>query len=66
VIREVLNEGNAAFCEPADVEGWKKEIELLLADDSRRSRLGTQARKDVEQLTWIKRAEKVMNGFETS
>jgi glycosyltransferase involved in cell wall biosynthesis len=64
-IREVLNEGNAAFCEPADVGSWKAKIELLLADDSRRSRLGSQARKDVEQLTWGKRAERVMNGFET-
>ena len=59
-IREVLNEGNAVFCEPADVGKWKSAIESLLADESRRHQLGSQARKDVERLTWVKREEKVM------
>ncbi len=62
-IREVLNEGNAAFCEPADIEKWKVEIESLLGDESRRHMLSTQARKDVEQLTWVKREERVMAGL---
>jgi glycosyltransferase involved in cell wall biosynthesis len=35
-IREVLNEGNAVFCEPAEIEKWKVEIEKLLADEPRR------------------------------
>ena len=60
VIREVLNEGNAVFCEPEDVGKWKVEIEKLLADEPRRLALGAQARKDVEQLTWLKREERVM------
>ena len=60
VIREVLNEGNAVFCEPEDVGKWKVEIEKLLADEPRRLALGAQARKDVEQLTWVKREERVM------
>ena len=60
VIREVLNEGNAVFCEPGDVGNWEMEIEKLLADEPRRLALGKQARKDVEQLTWIKREERVM------
>ena len=64
-IREVLNEGSAVFCEPANAEKWKQEIESLLANESRRHELGSQARKDVEQLTWLKRGEKVMKGFET-
>lgn len=64
-IREVLNEGSAVFCEPANVERWKLEIESLLADESRRHELGSQARKDVEQMTWLKREGKVMKGFET-
>ncbi|MBI3152039.1 MAG: glycosyltransferase, partial [Chloroflexi bacterium] len=76
-IREVLNEGNAIFVEPGgrvDGDGfspsyqdhigkWKVEIESLLADESRRLELGAQARKDVEQLTWVKREERVMNRF---
>jgi glycosyltransferase involved in cell wall biosynthesis len=63
VIREVLNDGNAVFCEPDDIGNWKLEIESLLADESRRRELGSQARKDVEQLTWLKREERVMEGF---
>ncbi len=62
-IREVLNERNAVFCEPDDVGKWKKEIESLLADESRRRELSGQARKDVEQLTWVKREENVMENF---
>jgi glycosyltransferase involved in cell wall biosynthesis len=63
VIREVLNEDNAVFCEPDDIGKWKVEIESLLADVSRRQVLSSQARKDVERLTWVKREERVMERF---
>jgi glycosyltransferase involved in cell wall biosynthesis len=63
-IREVLNEGNAVFVEAGNWEvvsgKWKVAIESLLADESRRQVLSSQARKDVEQLTWVKREERVM------
>jgi glycosyltransferase involved in cell wall biosynthesis len=67
-IREVLNEGNAVFCEPDDIgkrrpealEVWKAAIESLLGNGSRRRELGNQARKDVELLTWVKREERVL------
>ncbi len=62
-IREVLHGGNAVFCEPDDIRKWKLEIESLLADDSRRNELGSQARKDVENLTWIKREQRVVDVF---
>jgi glycosyltransferase involved in cell wall biosynthesis len=62
-IREVLNEGNAVFCEPDEPGMWKVAIEALLGDESRRLRLGAQARRDVEQLTWIKRQERILRGF---
>ena len=69
-IREVLNEGNAVFVEAVEkgnwesgVGNWRKGIESLLADESRRRELGTQARNDVEQLTWVKREERVMKKF---
>jgi glycosyltransferase involved in cell wall biosynthesis len=60
VIREVLNEKNAIFCNPDVVEDWKAKIESLLLDDARRNELGTQARKDVEGFTWVKRAENIL------
>jgi glycosyltransferase involved in cell wall biosynthesis len=63
VIREVLNEKNAVFCEPDDVGKWKVEIGKLLADESRRVALGKQALQDVQGYTWLARAEKIMRGF---
>lgn len=65
-IREVLNEGNAVFCEAGNLEGWKAAIESLLADESRRLVLGAQARKKVEQLTWVKREERILNHLPAS
>jgi len=74
-IREVLNEGNAVLCEAGDWElvpstelragigDWRLAIEALLADEQRRFALGAQAHKDVERLTWVKREERVMEGF---
>ena len=63
VIREVLNENNAVFCEPDHTENWKLEIESLLADETRRIEMGNQARRDVEGYTWVARAKRIMNNF---
>ncbi len=63
VIREVLNEKNAVFCEPDNVEDWKLGIEKLLADESRRVALGKQAQEDVRKFTWLARAKKIMLGM---
>jgi glycosyltransferase involved in cell wall biosynthesis len=63
VIREVLNEKNAAFCEPDNLVDWKLGIEKLLVDESRRIELGKQAKEDVQKFTWLARAEKILAGF---
>ena len=63
VIREVLNESNAAFCKPDEIEDWKLEIDTLLADETRRAKLGSQARRDVEKFSWLKREERVLEGL---
>jgi glycosyltransferase involved in cell wall biosynthesis len=62
-IREVLNEGNAVFCEPDETGDWRLAIEALLGDEARRVALGTQARRDVEMFSWVKREEMVMGKF---
>jgi glycosyltransferase involved in cell wall biosynthesis len=66
-IREVLNDGNAVLCEAGNwelvIDDWKAAIESLLGDESRRHVLSSQARKDVEQLTWVKREERVVELF---
>jgi glycosyltransferase involved in cell wall biosynthesis len=63
VIREVLNEKNAVFCIPDDVDDWKLGVEKLLTDESRRVELGKQAKEDVQKFTWLARAEKILAGF---
>jgi len=63
VIREVLNQDNAVFCEPDDIGKWKVAIESLLGDELRRRGLGSQARKDVERFTWVKREGEVLKYF---
>jgi len=60
VIREVLNEKNAIFCEPSDTSEWKSVIDALLANEQFRLALGQQARKDVQGYTWIERAKKIL------
>jgi glycosyltransferase involved in cell wall biosynthesis len=66
-IREVLNERNAVLVEAGDWEAvvgyWRLEIEALLADEPRRQVLASQARRDVTQLTWVKREERVLRGM---
>ena len=63
VIREVLNERNAVFCEPDNVRDWGPEIEALIHDDAHRIDLGKQARQDAQGYTWVSRAQRIMNGF---
>ena len=63
VIREVLNERNAVFCKPDDIENWRLEIRSLLSDKTRRIELGSRARQDVQGYTWLARAECILNGF---
>ena len=63
VIREVLNEQNAVFCEPDHMEDWRLEVESLLGNANRRLVLGNQARRDVQGYTWVARAKRIMNHF---
>ena len=63
VIHEVLNEGNAVFCEPGEVTAWERMLRELLDDETRRFALGAQARKDVRGYTWASRAEHALEGF---
>jgi glycosyltransferase involved in cell wall biosynthesis len=65
-IREVLNDENAVLVgEMGDerIGDWRLEIENLLGDESLRMKLGNQARKDVEQFSWVKREEKIFSLF---
>ena len=63
VIREVLNEKNAVFCEPDDLDDWRLGIEKLLGDETRRVKLGKHAKEAIADYTWLARAEKILDGF---
>ncbi|HUI88697.1 MAG TPA: glycosyltransferase family 4 protein [Anaerolineales bacterium] len=63
VIREVLNESNAVFCAPGDLNAWKNVIENLWNDEGRRTSLAKQARRDVERYTWIAREQRALENF---
>lgn len=63
VIREILNEKNAVFCQADQVEDWEQKINSLLADTARRRELAARARQDVQGYTWVARAGHILNGF---
>ena len=63
VIREVLNEKNAVFCEPDQLENWRIAIEGLLADEGRRAELGKRAREEIKGYTWLRWAKKIVQGM---
>jgi len=45
------------------IENWKLAIEALLGDETRRRALGAQAQRDVERYSWLRREERVLEGF---
>jgi glycosyltransferase involved in cell wall biosynthesis len=63
VIREVLDEHNAVFCPPEDIRVWRASLDDLLADSRLRASLAKQARSEVEQYTWLARAQQILEGF---
>ncbi len=63
VIHEVLNETNACFCPPEDVDAWLQGLTRLADDPDLRARLGRQARLDAGEYTWQRRAEKALADF---
>ena len=63
VIREVLSEKNAVFCRPDEIGDWRLVVEALMDDADRRTVLGSRARHDVQDYTWVARAQRIMNKF---
>ncbi len=63
VLREVLDETKAVFCPPEQTEMWESALGGLLSDPQRRQALGQCARAAVEQYSWVKRAQRSLEGF---
>jgi glycosyltransferase involved in cell wall biosynthesis len=66
VLREVLNESNAVFAPPENVDAWDEALTNLRADDEKRERLAAQARKDAANYTWTERARRALEGLEVN
>ncbi len=64
VIREILDETSAVFCQPGQAADWKQAIEGLLADQKRRSLLAAETRRKIEKYTWLARAKNAVHGME--
>jgi glycosyltransferase involved in cell wall biosynthesis len=60
VLHEVLNDGNARFCPPEDVEAWTRALDDLFRHPDVCGALGQQARVDAERYTWVARAQRIL------
>jgi glycosyltransferase involved in cell wall biosynthesis len=63
VIHEVLNDDNAVFAPPEDLQGWSAALERLFADEALRTRLGRRAASDAERYSWLARQKHALAGF---
>ena len=64
VIHEVLNPGNAVFCEPGDTAGWVAALREITAHPEKQAQLGAQAQQDAARYTWINRARSALEGLQ--
>lgn len=62
-LMEVLNESNAELFNAGDSQSLAKSIEKVLNDEDFGKKLAQQAFLDVQNHTWIKRAEKIQSYF---
>jgi len=63
VLREVLDETRAVFSPLEQADAWESALGGLLADPQWRETLGLHARSAVEQYSWVKRAQRALEGF---
>lgn len=59
-IREVLNEENAILVEPGNPKALAEGIKKVLQDEELATKVAENAFKDVQQYSWDKRAEKIL------
>ena len=62
VIREVLDESCAVFCEPEDADAWEVGLRSVLEDAGLREKLAEEAKRRSGNYTWQKRAGIFLNG----
>jgi glycosyltransferase involved in cell wall biosynthesis len=59
-IREILDENNATFFKPDDSKDLSEKVKYVLSNPESTEKRTRQAKEDVKNYTWQKRAEKIM------
>ena len=62
-IKEVLNENNAILVESDNFKALARGIEKALKDNELSDKISQRAYSDVQDYTWQKRAENILNFF---
>lgn len=63
VLREILSPANCVLCPPDCVDAWQQAIERAAALPEWREAIGAQARQDVTQYSWTRRAQRALAGI---
>jgi len=63
VLHEVLNDKNARFCPPEEVDAWVQALDDLATHPEMSRTLGEQARTDAARYTWVARAQRILAGW---
>ena len=61
VLREALDESCAVFCEPDDVDGWRRSLRQLENNTELRNRLARAGRDRASSFTWERRVERIVD-----
>jgi glycosyltransferase involved in cell wall biosynthesis len=64
VFREVLNPENSVLLPADELNAWVDALKNLQTDPAMRAQLAAQARRDADQYTWNKRAERIFSDLE--
>ncbi len=64
VLHEILDESNAVFAPPEDVERWDAALKALAKDPEHRLALAEQAYRDAAQYSWEARARRALAGLD--
>lgn len=62
-IRDILDESTAFFCKPGDPQDLARAIKEALDSPEEAQKRAAAARKKVEQYTWDKRMQRILNVF---
>lgn len=63
VIHEVLNEENAIFCPPENLDAWTSALAALRDSPERQAALSSAARQTAASFTWTARAARALADF---